>query len=153
MNDQAARNIYYAALDCFTSMFVQQTNPNDLKAAYDEAFKIGLRSPVTVAGTMPYNPQVGVTNYLPAINPVPAPANQLVPHPGAPLSQAPPSQPIYLQNTTTPSRTQEERDEMKELIEQVKRLSTEVTYLRNQNNQMQSMQRNYQSYQGGNRGY
>lgn len=153
VNDEAARNIYYVALDCFTSMFVQQANPNDLKVAYDEDFKIRIRSPATIAGTMPYYPQAGETNYLPVVNPILTPANQLVPHPGAPISQVPPSQPVYLQNTATSSRTQEEKDEMKELIEQVKRLSTEVTYLRNQNNQMQSMQRNYQAHQGANRGY
>lgn len=42
VNDEVARNIYYATLGCFTSMFVQQANPNDLKAAYYEDFKISL---------------------------------------------------------------------------------------------------------------
>lgn len=55
--------------------------------------------------------------------------------------------------TTNSTRTQEEKDEMRDLIEQVKNLCTEVTYLRNQNNQLQNTQRNYQSYQGSNQGY
>jgi hypothetical protein len=40
--------------------------------------------------------------------------------------------PVYLQGASSSTRTQEEKDEMKDLIEQVKKLSTEVTYLRNQ---------------------
>ena len=89
-------------------------------------------------------------------NPVPqltyqAPANQLVVQPGPPLSQLPPLMLVYLQSASSSTRTQEEKDEMKELIEQVKKLSTEVTYLRNQNNQLQAFQRNNQGdYEGNN---
>lgn len=70
--------------------------------------------------------------------------NQLVLHPGPPISQIPPKEPIYLQNTIVSSRTQEEKDEMRELTEQMKKLSSKVTYLRNQNNQLYNSQRNQQ---------
>lgn len=81
--------------------------------------------------------QTTIMNPIPQVAYKPQqPTNQLVLHPGLPISQIPPKQPVYLQNTTTSSRTQEEKEEMQELTEQMKKLSSEVTYLRNQNNQL-----------------
>ena len=139
------------------SMFVQKTHPapTSLIQAYAEVEKVSLQSPETTNGALNYFGNAntlnqGALNYTPTINPMLAPPNQLVLHPGVPMSQAVSTQLIYLQNTTSSTRTQEEKDEMRDLIEQVKKLSTEVTYLRNQNNQLQNAQRNYQSYQGSN---
>ena len=122
--------------------------PTSLIQAYVEAERVSLQSPATASGAPNYfgndnTLNQEVLNYTPTMNPIPIP-NQLVLHPRAPMSQAMPTQPAYLQDTTTSTRTQEEKDEMKDLIEQVKKLSTEVTYLRNQDNQLQNAQRNYQ---------
>ncbi|XP_059064891.1 uncharacterized protein LOC131856942 [Cryptomeria japonica] len=92
-----------------------------------------------------------LAHQTPIMNPIPQlvyqpqqPTNQLVLHPGPPISQIPPKQPVYLVNIVVSSRTQEEKDEMRELTNQMKKLSSEVTYLRNQNNQLQNNQRNQQ---------
>ena len=121
--------------------------PTTLNQAYAKAIEIGKQ--LGQQGMEPLSIRY-------ANNPIPqlayqAPANQLVVQPGPPLSQLPPSMPVYLQGASSSTKTQEEKDEMKELIEQVKKLSIEVTYLRNQNNQLQAFQRNNQgSYQGNN---
>lgn len=77
----------------------------------------------------------------------------MVIHLGVPLSQEQPSQLVYFQNIATSTRTQEEKEDMKELIKHLKKLSTEVTHLRNQNNQIKNMQRNSQGYQGNYQNY
>ena len=84
-------------------MFVQKTHPTptSLIQAYVEAEKVSLQSPTTVNGALNYFGNAntlnqGALNYAPTINPVPTPPNQLVLHPGAPMSQAMPTQPIYL---------------------------------------------------------
>ena len=95
IGDDAARPVYYAALDCFTSMFVQKTHPapTSLIQAYVEAEKVSLQSPETTNGALNYFGNTntlnqGALSYTLTINPVPTPPNQLVLHPGAPMSQA-----------------------------------------------------------------
>lgn len=164
LDNAAALPIYYEALDRLTAMFVKSTNPlpADLKGAYVVAITastglgIGLApGPLHYLGNAASQNQIqdinrALAHQTPMMNPIPS--NQMVLHPGMPVSQVPPTQPIYLQNVTTPARTQEEKDEMRELIEQVKRLSTEVTYLKGQTNQMQNFQKNYQPPQGNYQG-
>ena len=117
-------------------MFTRMGNPTPtmLNEAYAKAIEIGKQ--LGQQGMEPLN--VRYPN-----NPVPqltyqAPTNQLVVHSGPPLCQEPPPMLVYLQSTSSSTRTQEEKDEMKELIEQVKKLPTEVTYSRNKNNQLQA---------------
>ena len=84
-------------------LFVQKTHPapTSLIQAYVEAEKVILQSPKTKNGALNYfgnknTLNQGVLNYALTINQVPSPLNQLVLHPGAPMSQAVPTQPIYL---------------------------------------------------------
>ena len=56
IRDDAAQPIYYAALDCFTSMFVQKTHPTPttLIQAYAKVERVSLQSPVTTSGAPNY---------------------------------------------------------------------------------------------------
>lgn len=142
LDNKAALPIYYEALD--TAMFVNSKNPvpTDLKEAYAIAIMnsnglgVGMvPGPLNYLGNSVAQNQFqdinrALAHHTPAMNPVPSTNNQLVLHLGIPMSQVPPAQLIYLQNATTSSRTQEEKDEMKELNDQVKKLSIEVTYLK-----------------------
>lgn len=137
VSDASAREIYYSALDYLTAMFVRQTQPapTTLIEAYAKAMEISkglgqnIRGPLLQLGppTMPNQiqeisqalaHQTPIMNLIPqlAYQP-PQPANQLVLHPGPPISQIPPKQPVYLQNIAVSSRTQEEKDEMRELTD------------------------------------
>lgn len=168
-----AQEIYYHALDPLTTMFVRtHPSPANLNEAYAKAIEVSkilrqnLSGPLLNLGSPAAANQIqnlsqALVHHTPIMNQVPQPmypvaqpSNQWVLHPGAPISQAPQAHPVYLQNAVTSTRTQEEKEEMKELIDQVKKLSTEVTHLRNQNNQLYSMHRNYQGgNQNNNQGY
>lgn len=115
LDNVAALPVHYAALDRLTSMFVKSRNPapNNLKEAYAAAVTIsndlgvGIASrPLNYLGNPTVQYQIqdinqALAQHIPMMNPVPTPNNQLVLHPGAPMSQVPPPQPVYLQNATT----------------------------------------------------
>ncbi|XP_059073818.1 uncharacterized protein LOC131874453 [Cryptomeria japonica] len=110
LNNAATLPVYYVALDCLTSMFVKSkgTPPTNLKEAYASSISVSNDLEVgTATGPLNYlgNPvaQGQIQNINRALsqntwvmNLIPKASNQLVLHPGTPVSQVPPLQPIYL---------------------------------------------------------